>query len=59
MREVLLNGKHYKIAGEILQRAISPWKATITSNTGREYSSFQSAELEEYHDLRNGIGLES
>ncbi len=58
MREVNLNGKQYKISGEIIKRAINPWKAAITSGS-REYSSFQNAELQEYHDFRNGIGLES
>ena len=54
----MLAGKNYKITGEIIKRAINPWKASIES-LGREYSSFQNASLEEYHDLRNGIGLES
>ena len=58
MREINLNGKQYKITGDIVKRAINPWIASITSGT-REYSSFQTAQLKEYHDLRNGIGLES
>ena len=58
MRSILLAGKSYKITGEIIKRAINPWKASIES-AGREYSSFQNVSLEEYHDLRNGIGLES
>ena len=59
MREVNLAGVQYKITGEIIKRAINPWKASLGNTAGREYSDFGQAELEEYHDFRNGIGLES
>lgn len=55
MREIRLNGKQYKISGEIVQRALNPWKAKVVSR-GLEYSDFSQAELEEYHDFRSGIG---
>ena len=58
MRTIDLNGTNYKIVGDIIKRAINPWKANITSG-GREFSDFSQAEIEEYHDFRNGIGLES
>jgi len=58
MRQINLNGVQYEIKGEISHRAINPWKAAITSG-GREYDSFQNCDLKEYHDFRNGIGLES
>ena len=59
MRQIILNDKYYKVTGEIIKRAINPWKASIRTAGGLEYQSFQNAELEEWHDLRNGIGLES
>jgi len=59
MRTILLNGVYHKIRGDIIKRAINPWKAQIRSGGGREFSDFSQAELEEYHDFRNGIQLES
>lgn len=58
MRQVLLNGKYYKIQGDIIKRAVSPWMAKVSAGS-REYSDFSQAQLEEWHDFRNGIGLES
>lgn len=58
MREINLAGVQYKIQGDVIKRAINPWMAKISSGA-REYSDFTQAQLEEYHDLRNGIGLES
>lgn len=61
MRQILLNGTYYELApkSEIVHRAISPWKAKVISRGSREYDDFSEAELEEYHDFRNGIGLQS
>ena len=58
MNEIRLAGKRYTIQGKIIKRAITPWMAKVSSGS-REYSDFTSAQLEEYHDLRNGIGIES
>ena len=56
-RTILLNSISFEIK-DIVQRAINPWKAKVVSR-GLEYSDFSQAELEEWHDFRNGIGLES
>ena len=58
MRKINLNGVLYTIKGEITKRAISPWMAKVSSGS-REYSDFSQAQLEAYHELRNGIGIES
>lgn len=58
MRQILLNGKYYKIQGDIIKRAVSPWMAKVSSGS-REFSDFSQVQLEEWHDFRNGIGLES
>ena len=59
MRTILLNSKPYKILGEITQRAINPWMAKISSGS-REYDDLSSqASPKEYHDFRNGLGLQS
>jgi len=58
MRRVNLNGVYYDIVGDVIQRPISPWKPRLGSG-GLEYSDFSQAEMEEYHDFRGGIGLES
>ncbi len=58
MREINLAGKQYKVVGDLVKRAINPWMAKVSSGS-REFSDFTSAQLEEYHDFRNGIGLES
>jgi len=57
MRQVNLAGVQYKIVGDITQRPINPWKAAIRQSGGLEYSDFSQAEVEEYYDFRNGIGL--
>ena len=46
------------MVGDIIRRAINPWKASIRT-AGTTYDSFQQVDHEEYHDFRNGIGLES
>ena len=56
MRQILLNGKYYEVVGEVLQRAINPFKGKLGSSGGLEYSDFGAASIEEYHDFRNGIG---
>ena len=55
MRQIVLNGVNYKISSDLLQRRINPWKAQLGSGS-LEYADFSQAELEEYHDFRNGIG---
>jgi len=55
MRQINLNGVYYPIHSDIVQRRLNPWKAKIGAG-GLEYSDFQQAEMEEYFDLRNGIG---
>jgi len=56
MRQVLLNGVYYKVHSDIIQRRINPWKAKLGSGS-LQYSDFSSAELEEFYDFRNGLGL--
>ena len=58
MREINLAGVQYRVTGDIIKKAVSPWNAKIASGS-REYSDFSQASLEEYHDFRGGIGLES
>ena len=57
-RKINLNDVYYPIIGDLLKRSISPWSAKIASGA-REYSDFSQASLEEWHDFRNGIGMES
>jgi len=57
MREINLAGKQFRIVGEVDQRPINPWKAAIRQSGTLEYSDFSQAEIEEYYDFRNGIGL--
>jgi hypothetical protein len=61
MKQILLNSKYYKLAprSDIIKRSLTPWKAKVISRGSREYDDFSQAEIEEYHDFRNGIGLES
>lgn len=59
MREIVLNGVHYTIVGDIIRRSIQPWKPVLGVTGSRQYSDFSQAEMEEYHDFRNGIGLQS
>ena len=56
MRQINLAGKFYEIKDDIVQRAINPWIAKVGSG-GVTYENFSNANLEEYHDFRNGIGL--
>ena len=58
MREILLNGVPYQIKGEVVTRAINPFKSALGNTGSREFSDFTTAEVEEYHDFRDGIGLE-
>ena len=58
MRSVVLNGVHYDILGDITKHRINPWTAKISSGS-REYDHFQNVSMEEWHDFRGGIGLES
>ena len=44
--------------GQITQRQINVWKGEL-GTAGLTYSDYANAQLEEYSDLRNGIGLES
>ncbi len=61
MEQILINGVYHKLASntKVIQRAISPWKAKVLSGGSREFSDFSEADIEEYHDLRGGVGLES
>jgi len=59
MREIVLNGVHYQYVGEIRPRQIQPWKPALRGTGGLQYSDFSQASMEEYHDFRNGIGLQS
>ena len=58
-RQVNLNGTFYQIKDDLIHKTIYPWKAQVRSTGSREFSDFSSAEMEEWHDFRNGIGLES
>ena len=59
MREIRLNNTQYRITDDpITKRSINPWKAPIVGGS-KEYSSFQQSDMEEWHDFRNGIGIES
>lgn len=60
MRQVLLNSRYYKLAPRttVTHRAINPWNPAISSGA-QEFSDFSQASLEEWHDFRGGIGLES
>jgi len=55
MNEILLNSVRYEVKGEIVSRAINPWIAKVSSG-GTTYDDASNAQLEEYHDFRNGIG---
>jgi len=55
-RIVCLNNVFYEIRGDIIQRALNPWMAKVSSGA-TTYQDFSQANLEEYHDFRNGIGL--
>ena len=61
MRQINLNGIFYALApnSNIVQRAVNPFKGKLGGTAGLEFSDFSSASIEEYHDFRNGIGLES
>lgn len=59
MREIVLAGVHYQIVGDIIRRSIKPWKPALRGTGSIQYSDFSEAEMEEYHDFRNGIGLQS
>lgn len=57
-RKINLNSIYYDVIGDTLKRPINPLKGKLGS-AGLEYSDFQKAQLEEWHDFRNGIGLET
>ncbi|MAF43107.1 MAG: hypothetical protein CMI54_02910 [Parcubacteria group bacterium] len=59
MRTIVLNAKSYKVTGEITQRAINPFRGKLGGTGSLEFSDFGQASIEEYHDFRNGIGLQS
>ena len=61
MLQILINDKYYELApgSKVQQRQLNPFKAKLGSSGGLEFSDFGEASLEEYHDLRGGIGLES
>jgi len=58
MREIILDGKTFAIAGDIARRNINPFTVKIGSGS-TEFSDFSQASLREWHDLRGGIGLAS
>ncbi len=61
MNEIRLNGTQYKLppGARIIKRQLNPYRAKLGSSGGLEFSDFGEASLEEYHDFRGGIGLES
>lgn len=59
MNRVLLDGKEFRVDDDLIQRPIQPWKPALRSAGDRQYSDFSEAETVEWHDFRNGIGLQS
>jgi len=61
MREIRLNSKQYKLApdSDITKRQLNPFRGKLGSTGTLEFDDFGNASLEEYHDFRGGIGLQS
>ena len=61
MREIRLNSVQYKLTSgsEIIKRQLNPFKGKLGKTGGLEFDDFGQASVEEYHDFRGGIGLES
>lgn len=58
-RIVNLNGVFYTIDGIIRKWQLNPFKGKLGgAGSELEYTDFGQAELKEWHDFRNGIGLE-
>ena len=55
---VVLNNKLLEIDGEIIEKQVNPFTAQLGSGTV-EFKNFAPCSIEEYRDLRGGIGLES
>ena len=61
MREIRLNSVQYKLTSgsEVIKRQLNPFKGKLGKTGGLEFDDFGQASVEEYHDFRGGIGLES
>ena len=56
MRQIVLDDVRFQIKGEIQERQMNPWKASIDVSGATGYSSFSKASVERWQGLRGGIG---